>query len=144
MVKQFRTLEETIEFVEKLKHRWMATVDAMVDPMIIITKDYEIIQTNKALAEHSKTEIRQIIGKKCYEIFAQGNKPCKGCKIDCTFSERQPQFFELDNVCPGWTTLSARRTWGLRRRRPRSMSPWPWPIRLSIFSNHVWIHTSPT
>ena len=45
-VKKFNSTENHT-IVENLKRRWMATVDAMVDPMII-DKEYNIQQTNKA------------------------------------------------------------------------------------------------
>ncbi|SMF38212.1 two-component system sensor histidine kinase NtrB [Pseudobacteriovorax antillogorgiicola] len=101
MVKQFKTLEETIEFVEQLKHRWMATVDAMIDPMIIVTSDYEVKQANKAMSDHSGMEIRTVIGKKCYEVFANRDSPCKGCRVQETMNGKEAQTFELDGVCPG-------------------------------------------
>lgn len=98
MAKNFRDPRTTIEFVEFLKRRWMATVDAIVDPLMLIDRDYEIIQTNKALADHAKTDVRDLIGKKCYEAFAGRAEPCPGCKIQKTMSSKQADQFELDNV----------------------------------------------
>ncbi len=101
MAKNFRDPRTTIEFVEFLKRRWMATVDAIVDPLMLIDRDYEIIQTNRALADHSKTDVRDLIGKKCYQAFAKRDKPCPGCKIEQTMTSKKADQFELDEVFSG-------------------------------------------
>lgn len=91
-----QNLEETIEFVEKLKYRWMTTVDAIVDPIMIIDKDYRILQTNKAIANKSKTEIRSIVNQKCYEVFSKRSSPCPGCLAHKTFESSSNTEFELE------------------------------------------------
>ncbi len=101
MTKKFKSTEETIHFVEALKRRWMATVDAIVDPIMIIDREYNIQQTNKALAQHSNRDFRSLIGSKCYEVFAKRATPCPGCLMQQTLDSDQPNRFELDGVCHG-------------------------------------------
>lgn len=98
MAKNQQSVQNTIEFVENLKKRWMSTVDAIIDPLLIIDKDYRITQANKALALHSKIEIKEIIGKKCFKIFSNQDEPCQGCEVHKTFQEAKARQFDLVKV----------------------------------------------
>lgn len=84
-----------LEFVESLKQQWMQTIDALVDPLIIIAKDYRIIKANLALAKRADASITSIIGQKCHEVFARSPKPCEGCQLQRTFAQEKPSQFEL-------------------------------------------------
>ncbi|MFW7381346.1 MAG: two-component system sensor histidine kinase NtrB [Oligoflexus sp.] len=98
MTKDFKDPQATIEFVEALKRRWMATVDAIVDPLMIIKKDYNILQANQALASHSKIDVKELVGKKCYDVFAGRNSPCPGCQLNQSLNEQKALNFELEEV----------------------------------------------
>lgn len=98
MAKKFKDPRTTIEFVEFLKQRWMSTVDAIVDPLMIIDRDYEVIQANRALSHHSGVDIKNLIGMKCYKAFAGRSSPCPGCKILRTLEERRDHHFELTDT----------------------------------------------
>lgn len=88
--------DTTLSFVESLKRRWMATVDAIIDPMMIIDKSYEITQANQALAKHTQTDIKHLLGKKCHKIFAGRETPCPGCSIKTTWESNEAHSFELE------------------------------------------------
>ena len=91
--------EQLIEFVEELKRRWVATIDALVDPLIFVNKDYTIGKANKALSEFSgDKDIRSMIGRKCHEIFADSPKPCDGCLLSQSIEKGQPHSFNLKDV----------------------------------------------
>lgn len=98
MSKEFDDPKATIAFVESLKRRWMATVDAMVDALMIIRPDYTISQANRAMAELSGRNVKEIVGKKCHEIFANSSTPCKGCKLMDTFTQQSAANFELEEI----------------------------------------------
>lgn len=90
--------KDSIEFVEGLKKRWMATVDAIIDPLMLIDKDYTILQANRALAAHGQKDIRELVGSKCYEAFAGRKSPCPGCKLQGSWQSQEPKTFELQKV----------------------------------------------
>lgn len=90
--------KDSIEFVEGLKKRWMATVDAIIDPLMLIDKDYKILQANRALAHHAKKDIRELVGSRCYEAFAGRASPCVGCKLKTSLETQEPQTYELQKV----------------------------------------------
>jgi signal transduction histidine kinase len=79
----------------------MATVDAIVDPLMLIDKNYNILQTNRALAALSNRDIKEVIGKKCYQMFAARSSPCQGCQLKESVDLGKPLTFELKQVYPG-------------------------------------------
>ena len=70
--------------LEKLKKQWVSTIDAILDPLVVIDSEYRIIRSNKAFAKACNLDIRQLIGKKSYEVFSHTDKPTEGCPIEET------------------------------------------------------------
>lgn len=101
MAKIEEKVPDTLEFVEGLKRRWMATVDAIVDPLMLIDKEFNIIQANRAMASLSNRDIKQVIGKKCYQMFAGRSSPCPGCQMIESIDTQKPLTFDLKQVYPG-------------------------------------------
>ncbi len=82
---------ELLKFVESIKRQWMATIDALVDPLAIIDRTYRIQKANLAMANLAGLEVKQVLGKKCFEVFANRKTPCPGCKIAKTKGQRLTQ-----------------------------------------------------
>ena len=101
MPKTSKKETESVAFVEGLKRRWMATVDAIVDPLMIVDEDYNIKKANKALSKMAETDIRKIVGKKCYKIFAGRKSPCPGCQMHKSLKSETHHQYELENVREG-------------------------------------------
>jgi two-component system NtrC family sensor kinase len=74
-----------VEFVEHLKTQWMAMIDALEDPLVLIDQEYNILRQNLAYAEKAANpnhlDLKEFKGKKCYEEFAGRNAPCPDCKV---------------------------------------------------------------
>lgn len=96
--KKAQSPEQLLTFVEELKRQWMATVDALVDPLLILNSDYTITKANRALAELSNLKVKQILGQKCYKIFANRTSPCKGCLLKETAQDLRPHTYTLSNI----------------------------------------------
>lgn len=90
--------QKQLEFLEGVKRRWMATVDAIIDPLMLVDKDFNILQTNRALATHAERDVKKVIGSKCYKMFAGRSSPCPGCKLRNGMETMAPQTFELNNI----------------------------------------------
>ena len=89
--------DELIKFVEDLKHQWMTTIDAIIDPLCIVNENYEIIKANKAMAKHGKySHVKKTIGLKCHKVFAGRDTPCEGCKVHQAFNAKKPINYTLD------------------------------------------------
>lgn len=94
-------VEPSIEFVERIKRRWMATVDAIIDPLMMIDRDYTVIQANQALAKQAGKEITKVVGSKCYKMFAGRDSPCPNCKLKESFVSDANTTFELSAIAGG-------------------------------------------
>ncbi len=93
-------LEDTLHFVEELKRQWVATLDALIDPLMIIGPDYVIQKANVAAAKMAGVEVRKVVGMKCHQALAGRAKPCPGCKLQETLKQSKPHQFPLADVVP--------------------------------------------
>ncbi len=90
--------KDLLKFVEELKRQWMATIDALVDPLMIVRKDHTVTKANKAMALATGTQVKDLVGKTCYKIFAKKSKPCKGCPVGKITNSADAATFALDHV----------------------------------------------
>ena len=102
-----QNVDELLRFVEALKHRWMSTIDSLVDPLMIVGKDFTISKANLAMAKTTGLEIKELLGRKCYEVFAQRKTPCTGCKMKTAAKNSTPEHFELDAVSDRFYEVSS-------------------------------------
>ncbi len=89
-------LEKLVETISRSKVMWETTFDVISDPVLIINRDFEIMRANKALARACAMDIRKVISKKCYKIFAGYDQPCPKCPVKKTIKEQLSQYSELD------------------------------------------------
>lgn len=92
---KMKELESLIQTISRGKYMWESTFDAITSPVTIISTDYSIQRANKAAASAAKIDVRQLIGKKCYEILAGFSEPCRGCPLKETLKAKNPMFFLL-------------------------------------------------
>ena len=90
--------EDPIVFIEELKRQWMSTIDALVDPLMMVHPNYTIYKANLAMAKVAKLDIKDIIGKKCYEVFANRTSPCTNCKMKLSSITKKPLQYELSHI----------------------------------------------
>ncbi len=76
---------EKLAMVERLKHQWEATFDAISRPVSLVSSDYILIRTNRAFAQRVGRSAREIIGKHCYNVFLGRSDPCVGCHLGKNF-----------------------------------------------------------
>lgn len=76
------TSDTAVSFVEDLKLQWMAMIDAVSDPLVILEEDYTILRQNRSYvqrAAENNLQITDFKGKKCYAVFAGRSSPCPHC-----------------------------------------------------------------
>ncbi len=91
-------LKELLEVVSRGKYLWESTFDAIQDPVLIIGPNYRVERANMAAAERSNHDVRELIGKKCYQIFAQRDDVCPFCPLQRTLQEREPLSVVIDQL----------------------------------------------
>ena len=80
--------------IEDIKRQWLATLDAIHDPIAIIDENYRIQKSNTSMARLTPHgDVRKIIGEKCHKIFAGQDLPCAGCPALKALKEHRSQEF---------------------------------------------------
>ena len=75
------------EDVARGKNEWETTFDAMTNGVSIHDLDFNIIRANSALAKMLGMTIDQIVGRKCYEVFHDRDKPLTVCPQALAFKD---------------------------------------------------------
>lgn len=100
LVKRFKELEDLVGILSRGKYMWESTFDAITDPVSIISEEYSIERANIAMAIVAGCDIREIIHKKCYEVFAGRDSPCEGCPAKAAWSKHEAVMNRLDSkIC---------------------------------------------
>ena len=73
------------------KPRLLDVLNAFEDGIYIISNDYTIEYMNK----HMEELFGEGIGKKCYEVLIQSDKPCNWCKYDKVFINNETHHSEV-------------------------------------------------
>ncbi len=93
--KRTRELKESEAQVQRAADEWKNTFDSMVDLIFIQDKDFNILRVNKAFCEAFKSRPEDLIGRKCYEVVHNTDKPWPGCPSVKVFSEHRPHIEEI-------------------------------------------------
>ena len=65
--------------VTAAKKEWEATVDAIEDPIFVTDFDYTILRANLKTFQSLGKGVKEIIGRKCFEIFHCAREPLGDC-----------------------------------------------------------------
>lgn len=79
--KEISRLKALIETIERGKLMWEATFDVIADPVVVVNDRFEVVRANRAFASACGRDVRDVIQKKCYEIFAGCTEPCSACPL---------------------------------------------------------------
>jgi two-component system NtrC family sensor kinase len=95
--KKIGELKQLLEVVERAKQMWQATFDAIRDPVAIISGGFDIERANLSTARTANLDIKEMIGKKCYRMFAGRTKICDACPLINAIDENKPLSIKLGN-----------------------------------------------
>jgi len=99
-----KRVEEKITAAAK---EWQLTFDTMADGISLQNKDYEITNVNLALCNILGKDKKELIGKKCYEIFHNTNKPLDGCPFEKAKSSNRKEEIEIfEPFLNSWLSVS--------------------------------------
>jgi PAS domain S-box-containing protein len=88
-------LEEQFRLVSQAKQQWQETFDSITDMVSIHDKDFNIIRANIAFAKYFGLHPREVINRKCYEVFHVTDSPVVGCPHKITLDENRPVTKEI-------------------------------------------------
>lgn len=90
-------LQQLLEVIERAKQMWQATFDAIRDPVVIISENYDIERANISTSKVAQVDIKDIIGRKCYKVFAGRNRICDGCPLSGAIENNRVSVSKLEN-----------------------------------------------
>lgn len=99
--KQLGQLKALFEIVERAKYIWESTFDAIVNPVMIVDRNFRIERANLALSQAIGRDVRTLIGTTCHEVFAGRKQPCEGCPLPQTWKSRQTSSSRLGKFSDG-------------------------------------------
>ncbi|MBI3540560.1 MAG: PAS domain-containing protein, partial [Deltaproteobacteria bacterium] len=91
-------LKNLLDVVSHGKKMWESTFDVIRDPVMIIDQHFMIRRANVATADRAQVNIRNLIGEKCYEIFAKRDSVCPSCPLYETVQSQAPQSVEINGA----------------------------------------------
>lgn len=64
--------------------------DAIPEQVCILDRELTIVRANRSLADFLHLQIREVLGKKCYQLFWGRACSCEGCPVKGTFEQKSP------------------------------------------------------
>lgn len=91
LIEELKSLQRRIQRLEKrkkveksifqAKREWENTFDTVKDLIFITDKDGSVKQANRSLADKLGVQPKDLIGKKCWEIFRCNHKRTDACSL---------------------------------------------------------------
>ncbi|OIQ92235.1 cyclic di-GMP phosphodiesterase response regulator RpfG [mine drainage metagenome] len=72
-------LRKNYQAIERAKHEWETSLDAVSDPLFIHDQEFKILRCNRAYVQAAGISFQEIIGKPYYEVFPKSDGPTEGC-----------------------------------------------------------------
>lgn len=87
--------------LEKAKKQWEATFDAVPDLIAIIDRHHNIVRANKAMARKLGMNHKEILGRHCWELMHDNQKPPVDCPHAMLLADGNDHIAEVSEACLG-------------------------------------------
>ncbi len=74
--------ERVYESVRRAKKELEGTIDAILDPVILVDASFRIQRANFAVSDLGACDIRDTLGKRCHRVLFGRDTPCENCPIE--------------------------------------------------------------
>ncbi len=96
-----KELQDLFAVVSEGKRVWETTFDAIVDPVLIVDQNYLIKRANLAAAASANVDVRDLVGKTCYQVFALRQSSCPQCPMGASHQKNDHRRKSLDVFSDG-------------------------------------------
>ena len=86
-----RALRASEEKYRLLFQEFNGLLNAVSDSLMLVDPDMKVVWSNRAAADGLKLEPEQMIGRHCYNLLKQRDKPCDTCVVAQTITSGQTQ-----------------------------------------------------
>ncbi len=87
---------DNIKGLEKFPHDSLAILENISEHIVIYDSNMVIIWANKAAGDSVNLESRELIGRRCYQIWHQSDQPCPNCPVVRAFKSGESQQSEIE------------------------------------------------
>lgn len=82
--------------LRKANEEWERTFNAVSDAIFILNTDYVVLKGNRAFFKMLGARPEDIVGKKCYEVIHEGDRPWHGCPLEDTKLDSKSHIEEVE------------------------------------------------
>jgi len=93
--------KQSEEALKNLANQWQTTFDAIGDGVCLIDKNQVILRCNKAMGEMFNYKHQEIVGKKCFKIVHNLDKPIDNCPVNTMLLTKKRSSTEVF-IDPNW------------------------------------------
>ncbi len=90
-------LQDALNMVSRSQKEWQDTFDSITDLVSIHDRQYNIIRANRAAADYFGIPPKEIIRRKCYELFHESGSPTASCPHRTTMREDRAMTEEISD-----------------------------------------------
>jgi PAS domain S-box-containing protein len=73
--------------VKEREHHIRAVIDSMMDSLLVIDRDFNILEVNRYFLKAEGLRREEVVGKKCYEVIYRRGQPCSTLRELCPLEE---------------------------------------------------------
>lgn len=84
-----------VHLIYKSKRGFESMLDAIDEPLAVISEDFTVKRVNKAYTELIDRSYKTSINSKCYNVLRSRTSPCDDCKLKQTLGDNQRQEVEI-------------------------------------------------
>jgi sigma-B regulation protein RsbU (phosphoserine phosphatase) len=95
-----------LHLIYRSKVGYESMLDAINDPLAVVTSDYTIKRANKAYFSLVSGSFAESIGQKCYTLLRKRTEPCVDCRLPQTLMLKKQKVIERSPHPSGTGTLS--------------------------------------
>lgn len=90
--------QRTEEKIRQAKEQWEKTFDSIDDAITIQDLNMRMLRVNRAAARLFGLEPRDLIGRHCFEVFADRKDACPDCPQRLTIKDNSPHSCEIEHA----------------------------------------------
>ena len=89
------------DVLKQASDEWRITFDSITDLVSIHDREYRIVKVNRAFADAFHKDPRELIGRRCFDVFHQRSEPCANCPHAETMRTKKPARIEMTEPTRG-------------------------------------------